>query len=367
MDILKSRFLPGRISLAALFAIALFGIVKAVAPLPAQWDAERARMRQIRADAIRHSQWHFTGAPETPRSPDEFRPDEIFYRPLDLVTNPPTVPASDAAATVDDAEQVLGVVVAGVARAYPLNQLFGPESEVVNDTVGEKPIVISFCPIAQSGVGFDRKVGEKVLQFRATGTWKRVLLIGDAETETLWSPMFGKAMRGLLKGSSLAPIPVMKTDWQHWREAHPKTTVMTRPRVVDVYRTNELDNGARFVLGLAHGDRPRALPFDELVKHPVVNATVDGRPIVVLFDRTSWTATFYDRRLGDRELEFRLDGNTLMDKGTQSAWNMATGRATSGPLAGATLQPVTATVASADSWNAYFPRTITWAAGVEWR
>ena len=49
-----------------------------------------------------------------------------------------------AQAGLKDAEIVLGVVVDGRARAYPVNLMWSPEREVVNDLLGETPIAASW-------------------------------------------------------------------------------------------------------------------------------------------------------------------------------------------------------------------------------
>ena len=49
-----------------------------------------------------------------------------------------------AHADLKDGEIVIGVVVEGRARAYPVNLMWSPENEVVNDVLGKTPIAASW-------------------------------------------------------------------------------------------------------------------------------------------------------------------------------------------------------------------------------
>ena len=53
-------------------------------------------------------------------------------------------PATEASKDLSDDELVLGVVVEGQARAYPINMLTGPRREIVNDRLGDVPIAATW-------------------------------------------------------------------------------------------------------------------------------------------------------------------------------------------------------------------------------
>lgn len=76
------------------------------------------------------------GQPWPARDRSDFtRLKEAGY-PLNV--NPEHVLAKDA--PVNDGDLVLGVVINGEARTYPVNYMNGPTKEVVNDTLGGKAI-----------------------------------------------------------------------------------------------------------------------------------------------------------------------------------------------------------------------------------
>jgi hypothetical protein len=108
--------------------------------------------------------------------------DDAFPEPLIdpaeiLSGGPPPdgIPAIDSptferVADVDwlaEDEAVLAVEIDGDARAYPYQIMTW--HEIVNDTVGGVPVAVTYCPLCNSGVGFDRRVGDKVLDFGTSG------------------------------------------------------------------------------------------------------------------------------------------------------------------------------------------------------
>ncbi|NQT51481.1 DUF3179 domain-containing protein [bacterium] len=64
--------------------------------------------------------------------------------PMRAITDAPTVPADQAGDRVSDGELVLGVVVGGHARAYPINMLTGPRREIINDSLGGRAVAATW-------------------------------------------------------------------------------------------------------------------------------------------------------------------------------------------------------------------------------
>lgn len=75
-----------------------------------------------------------------------FRPDEIVeVLPPDAIPaihDPEMVPAADAAGDLDDDDKVIGVVIDGEARAYPVRVLSA--HEIVNDEIHGRPIAVTW-------------------------------------------------------------------------------------------------------------------------------------------------------------------------------------------------------------------------------
>ena len=195
--------------------------------------------------------------------------------------------------------------------------------------------------------------------------WNRSLVMIDAETESLWSHLLGRAMSGPLEGTDLERLPGMMTDWKTWRELHPETTVLDLSRTAERYASDLVyKRPERFVVALADGDTARAWPFDQLLKEPVINDSFAGKPIVVLFDQESYTAFVYERQVGEQTLTFESRGEEgeIIDRETGSSWDLQHGKATAGSLLGEQLKPLAGIVSFRRAWKVFHPKTEEFAA-----
>ena len=123
-------------------------------------------------------------------------------------------------------DRVLGIAGLHQAKAYPIKILNW--HEIVNDTLENIPIVITYCPLCGSGIGFKRQVGTQVLTFGVSGLlYKSDLLMYDHQTNSLWSQMAMKAVTGGLMNQPLTPIFVEHTTWEDWLQTHPKSIVLS--------------------------------------------------------------------------------------------------------------------------------------------
>jgi hypothetical protein len=199
---------------------------------------------------------------------------------------------------------------------------------------------------------------ELILTLSVSGMlWNRSLVMIDSETESLWSHLLGKAMQGQLEGMELETLPGLMTDWKTWRTRHPETTVVTLRRTANEFRTRIYRNPKAFVVGLARGKRARFWAFDQLEKEPVVNEDYDGKPLLVVYEKESGTAFLYDRRVGDQTLTFSKTGKNLVDDTTRSTWEVTSGLAVDGPLAGKSLKLVPGIVSFRVAWMAFHPES----------
>ena len=126
-----------------------------------------------------------------------------------------------------DDEPVLGIVVAGKARAYPIAVLNW--HELVNDTLGGEPILVSFCPLCGTGLVFDRRADGEVRTFGVSGLlYRSDLLMYDRGSESLWSQISAEAVTGPLLGRRLRILRTRMDQWGQWRRDHPESTVLSR-------------------------------------------------------------------------------------------------------------------------------------------
>ncbi len=128
-------------------------------------------------------------------------------------------------------DRVIGVSIAGESRCYPLNVLNW--HEVVNDTVGGVPILVTYNPLCDAAVVFDRTVGGEVREFGVSGLlYNSNLLLYDrtapAGGESLWSQLQFRAIAGPAaeRGETLRVLPAQVLHWSTWREQQPDTRVL---------------------------------------------------------------------------------------------------------------------------------------------
>jgi len=138
----------------------------------------------------------------------------------------PKVLSAEQARWPEDA-LVLGVERGGEARAYPVAIL--DWHELVNDTVGGEPLLISYCPLCGTGMVFDRRVSGQVHSFGVSGLlYQSDVLMYDHETDSLWSQISSEAISGPSRGQHLRLLRSQMARWGQWKRAHPHTTVLSR-------------------------------------------------------------------------------------------------------------------------------------------
>jgi len=145
------------------------------------------------------------------------------------IDDPEFVPVG-AASGLADTEPVIGVTLGGAAKAYPLRILIW--HEIVNDRVGGVPVVVTFCPLCNAAMVFDRRVDTRVLDFGTTGMLRNSdLVMYDRQTETWWQQFLGTAIVGELDGTVLHVLPSRLESWAHFRARAPDGLVLvpTRP------------------------------------------------------------------------------------------------------------------------------------------
>jgi Protein of unknown function (DUF3179) len=150
---------------------------------------------------------------------------------IPALTQPENIRASGARYLRPD-DVVIGVELKGEARAYPLRILVWHEA--VNDVLGGTPIAVTYCPLCNSALVFDRRVEGRTLEFGVSGLLyqSNVLLYDRARsggTESLWNQIQMRAVTGpaARAGQSLRLLPSSMIVWSDWRTRHPETTVLS--------------------------------------------------------------------------------------------------------------------------------------------
>jgi hypothetical protein len=124
-------------------------------------------------------------------------------------------------------EPVIELDVSGDVRAYPLQILIW--HEIANDQVGGVPVAVTFCPLCNTTIVFDRRLDGRLLDFGTTGNLRNSdLVMYDRQTESWWQQFSGEAVVGRLAGARLRAVPARIVAWEDFAARHPRGKVLTR-------------------------------------------------------------------------------------------------------------------------------------------
>jgi hypothetical protein len=292
------------------------------------------------------------------------------------IDEPKPVPIAAAEEWLDEREPVLAVELGGQARAYPVQILVW--HEIVNDRLGGRAIAVTYCPLCNSSLVFDREVdGVGLLRFGTTGNLRHSdLVMWDDRTESWWQQLTAEAVVGELTGRRLEVLPSQTLSWADFKARHPDGDVLSRDTGHDrEYGANPYEGydepgsqpflleGAadrrlppkERVVAIRDGESAVVVPFSRLAREPVADVDAGSVPVVVFYkrgvvspldaaaisrSRDVGTAGTFDRRLDGRTMSFEPAGEgRFRDRETGSTWDV-TGRAIEGSLAGRRLRPV---------------------------
>ena len=329
------------------------------------------------------------------------------------IDNPIMIPAQQVE-FLADTEPVVAIEVNGEARAYPIQILIW--HEIVNDEVGGLPVTVTYCPLCNSALAYERTVtidetGDAgtvasddsaiVLDFGTSGLlYNSSLVMYDRQTETLWSHFTAQAIHGQLVGTQLVTIPVAIVSWGTWREAHPDALVLSRETGherdygLNPYPGYDTTAGRPFlfqgeidgrltamtrITGISLGQTAEtpspatlAIPLVTLQEQQVIHTVVAKKDIVVwwipgtnsalnlhdiVFSVDVGSVGVFSPNVNGRQLRFRPDGPMFVDEQTGSRWNIL-GQAIEGPLTGTKLQPIEHLDTFWFAWAAFWPDTV---------
>jgi DNA-binding XRE family transcriptional regulator len=161
------------------------------------------------------------------------------------------VSAPEASGLLQNNEPVVVVEVGSTARAYPIQILIW--HEIANDLPGETPIAVTFCPLCNTAIAFDRRVdGVGAVRFGTTGNLRHSDLVmwTDDPGETWWQELTGEAIVGTLAGTRLAPVTAQVIAFADFKAAYPAGQMLSRETGTDTART-WWRHGGGLLVGLA--------------------------------------------------------------------------------------------------------------------
>ncbi|MGD2134927.1 MAG: DUF3179 domain-containing protein [Gemmatimonadales bacterium] len=316
---------------------------------------------------------------------------------IPAIDDPRFVSAEEADGWLDDREPVVLVTRGTAVKAYPLQILIW--HEIVNDEIDGIPIVVTYCPLCNTALAFDRRFDGRLLDFGTTGRLRHSdLVMYDRQTESWWQQATGEGIVGRYAGERLRFISAPLVSWETVKDTHPDARVLSRDTGFPSYRrrygtspyagyddpgggpwqrffrrrTDDRLPAMERVVAVSVDEETVAYPFSALAERRVIHDEVENRPIVVLWapgtasavdqtrigdGRDVGASGVFDRRLGTRTLTFEAAGDgRWRDRETGSTWNVL-GHATTGELEGSRLEPVTHGNHFWFAWAVFKPET----------
>ena len=125
-----------------------------------------------------------------------------------------------------DKDRIIGLVVNGKAKAYPIKILNW--HEIVHDRIGDRRVVVILCPLCGTGMVFDAMIEGRPMNFGVSWLlYQNDVLLYDHKTESLWSPIEKQAGTGPMTGTPLSLMASMHTNWGFWKKKHPDVMVLS--------------------------------------------------------------------------------------------------------------------------------------------
>ncbi len=308
---------------------------------------------------------------------------------IPAIDNPEFVNNAEASEWLKDKEPVIALDINGTARAYPLQILMW--HEIVNDEFADKAVSVTFCPLCNASIVFDRDLGGVRYDFGTTGRLRRSdMVMYDRQTESWWQQFTGEAIIGELNGTVLNQIPSKIVAFESFRKQFPdgqvlsKDTGFNRQYGRNPYAGYDDINSSPFlfrgkldkrlkpmerVLSMRSNDQTMLFDLTSLKTRPVVNSEFGDTSFVIFAfedmnsaldkrdissSRLIPSAAVYDSTVDGQQLNFEINDGIVTDSETGSQWNIF-GIAEKGELAGTKLQQLDHGVHFAFAWLAFDP------------
>ncbi len=308
---------------------------------------------------------------------------------IPAIDSPEFITVSEARSWLVDDEPVIVLQINHIVRAYPLQIMIF--HEIVNDKLDGIPVSITFCPLCNATMVFDRRVENEVLDFGTTGRLRKSdMVMYDRQTESWWQQFSGISIVGHHAGTTLQQFPSAIVGFDTFARAFPngdvlsKATGYNRPYGKNPYRgydrigempfllMDEADSrlpAMERVLAVRHKGIQRLYPFRLFKTHKIINDDILDLHIVIfakdgtlspldasriIHSRRIPSVTAWNRKLGNETFEFEKSKVDIVDTKSGSKWNMF-GRAIKGPLQGKQLEQVDSGVHFAFAWLSFNP------------
>ncbi len=280
--------------------------------------------------------------------------------------------------TIHPANNVIGIVINGEAKAYPIEVLHYLNQ--VCDTVGGMPVLVTYCTPCCNGRVYSPVVNGAYQPFQLIRMNNAHAMFEDSSTGSWWKQETGEAVAGPLQGEVLNQIPSYQMPLRAWLRKHPNSLIMQRDSTFNnrydsldesdkgtrEVRLMEKDTQAYFLTSLIVGvivdsEHTKAYPWSELKRKKVINDTIGGTPIVIMLDTNGASFHAFTASIPESRLYFIYDKDSrvIYDTNTRSIWDNG-GACVVGPLEGKRIHVLPAYQESIHLWQQFHPESTVW-------
>jgi len=246
--------------------------------------------------------------------------DHMFYKPQKVLM------VNAAENKVDSNRLVIGIVNNGEAKAYPIR--FLGYHHQVQDTIGGKPVIVTYCTVCRTGRVYEPVVNGKPEQFRLVGMDHFNAMFEDATTKSWWRQVTGQAITGKLKGETLPEFFSTQTSLSEWLQLNPNSLIMQPdPAFINEYDTTlKYESGKSkskltgtdslswkdksWVIGVKAGTIKKAYDWNKLKTERIINDKVGDKNIVLVLAKDD--KSFFAFENPDAANRFTLHSDTLL-------------------------------------------------------
>ena len=246
--------------------------------------------------------------------------DHMFYQPKKVSL------VSAAENKVDANRLVIGVTNNGEAKAYPI-QFLGYHHQV-QDTVGGKPMIITYCTVCRTGRVYEPVVNGKPEKFRLVGMDHFNAMFEDETTKSWWRQVNGEAITGKLKGQHLPEVYSSQTSLSDWLHLNPNSLIMQADEnfISSYDSTFKFETGASkskltgtdslswkdksWVIGVKAGKEKKAYDWNQLKKERLIHDKIASTPVLIVLSKNE--KSFFALERPSENVVFKLNGDTLL-------------------------------------------------------
>lgn len=313
-----------------------------------------------------------------------------------VISNPKFVDKEGWQAYYFRFEPVIALSVDGTQKAYPLNVL--TFHEIANDVIANIPIAVTYCPLCNAGVVYDRRLNLRgktyVLDLAVSGMLRKSdMVMWDKQTETWWQQLTGEGLVGTLQGQQLNVLVSQIISVEEFFDSYPEGQIMVSPVKENYdgeYGTNPYvkydslgNQGSKFfdgppdsrlpamerLIDVENGGKYKVYPFSSIKRKRVINDDFEGKHLVIFYTaktvsvldaalikdaRHVGTATVFSSVVDGKTMIFKRKRGKFIDHATGSVWDI-TGKCVEGALKGKQLVTEPHSNHFAFAWLAFYP------------